>query len=187
MLDFSYLDPRLLFPNITESWALAIESLSNTWDIISIILIFVAEWKLFKKFGEKPWKSIVPYYNSYIVYKHTWSKKIFCVYLVSSTLFDISQGVSKYLAQNSPGSMLMTLLILVGLPFGIVAAVCSILYAFRLAEAFGKGKAFSVGLLLVYPVFISILGIGKVKYLGKPNDGQTINETDPQNLEGEVV
>ena len=187
MLDFSYVDLNLLFPNLAESWVLAIESLSSIWDFVSIILIFIAEWKLFKKFGEKPWKSLVPYYNSYLLYKHSWSRKIFWVYFISSTAFDISQGVSKYLADNNPDSMLMSLLILISLPFGIIAAVCSILYAFRLAEAFGKGKAFSIGLLLAYPVFISILGIGKVKYLGNPNDGQTINETDPQNLEGEVV
>ena len=71
MFDFSYLDPKLLFPNITEGWALAIDSFSNLLSIVSIILIIVAEWKLFKKFGEKPWKSLVPYYNAYILYKHS--------------------------------------------------------------------------------------------------------------------
>ena len=187
MLDFSYLDPRLLFPNITESWLNVIESISSIWDIVSIILIFVAEWKLFKKFGEKPWKSIVPYYNSYILYKHCWSKKIFWVYILSSTLFDIAQGVSTYLAETYPDNMWMSLLVLISLPFGIVAAVCSILYAFRLAEAFGKGRGFSIGLLLLYPVFIAILGIGKVKYLGNCNDVQTVNGTDSPKIEGGVV
>ena len=187
MLDFSYLDPKLLFPNITDSWALTIDSISTLINLATLILIFIAEWKLFKKFGEKPWKSLVPYYNSYLVYKHVWSKKIFWIYIISSTLFDISHGVSNHLAETAPDNQWMTLIVLIGLPFGIVAAVCSILYVFRLAEAFGKGKAFSVGLILMYSVFISILGIGKVKYLGNPNDGQTINETDPQKLEGEVV
>lgn len=166
MFDFSYLDPKLLFPNITEGWALAISSFSNVWDIFCIILMMVAEWKLFKKLGEKPWKSLVPYYNAYILYKHSWSKKAFSIYFVASTLFDICNGISSHLAKNAPNSMWMTLLVLISLPFGIIAAVCSILYAFRLAESFGKGKLFSVGLLLMYPIFIAMLGFGKIQYIG---------------------
>ena len=77
MFDFSYMDPRLLFPNITEGWALAIESLSNLLSLVSFILVVVAEWRLFRKLSEKPWKSLVPYYNSYILYKHSWSKNLF--------------------------------------------------------------------------------------------------------------
>ena len=42
MLDFSYLDLRLLFPNIAESWVLALESFSTLFSLIEIILIFVA-------------------------------------------------------------------------------------------------------------------------------------------------
>ena len=187
MFDFSYLDPKLLFPNITEGWALAIDSFSNLLSIVSIILIIVAEWKLFKKFGEKPWKSLVPYYNAYILYKHSWSKKAFWIYFLSSTLFDICHGISSYLADNAPNGIWMTLLVLISLPFGIIAAVCSILYAFRLAEAFGKGKIFSVGLMLMYSVFISILGIGKAQYIGNCDATQTGSESEVIRNEGEVV
>ena len=67
MLDFSFTDPRLLFPGITESFAHILENISTTWYFISLLLIVIGEWKLFKKFGEKPWKSLVPYYNTYIV------------------------------------------------------------------------------------------------------------------------
>ena len=81
----------------------------------------------------------------------------------------------------------MTLLVLISLPFGIIAAVCSVLYAFRLAEAFGKGKIFSVGLMLMYSVFISILGIGKVKYIGNGDSIQSEAEANVPQSEGEVV
>ena len=187
MFDFSYLDPKLLFPNITEGWALAIDSFSNLLSIVSIILIIVAEWKLFKKFGEKPWKSLVPYYSAYILYKYSWSKKAFWIYLLSSTLFDICHGISSYLADNAPDSTWMTLLILISLPFGIIAAVCSILYAFRLAEAFGKGKVFSAGLLVMYSIFVAILGLGKAPYLGNDNANRIENEAEVSLGKGEVV
>lgn len=187
MFDFSYIDPRLLFPNITEGWALAIDSFSNLLSIVSIILIVVAEWKLFKKFGEKPWKSLIPYYNSFILYKHSWSKKAFWTYFISTSLFDIAHGASTYLSQHQPDNMWMTLLVLISLPFGIIAAVCSILYAIRLAEAFGKGKGFSVGLLLMYSIFVAILGLGKTPYLGNGNTNQIDNEAEASPRKGEVI
>lgn len=187
MLDFSYLDIRLLFPRITEAWALAIESSVNLLNIIGIILIFVGEWKLFKKFGEKSWKSIVPFYNSYILYKYTWSTKAFWLYLVSSSVFDIAQSAAKHLSQTDPTNVWMTLLVLISLPFGIVAAICSILYAFRFAEAFGKGKRFALGLLLVYPVFVAILGIGKILYIGKQRADSANNGTAAPGTEEEVL
>ena len=178
MFDFSFLDIRLLFPNISEEWALVIELVAGWINAISIIMILIAEWKLFKKFWEKSWKSLVPYYNSYILYKYTWNKNVFWVYLVSSTLLDITQLISDLISQSQPESMWLTLLVLIALPVSIVSAVCSILYTFRLAEAFGKRKAFSVGLLLAYSVFISILGFGKSKYIGSCDEVQRMNEAE---------
>ena len=186
MFDFSAVDPRLLFPSVTESWAMAFDSAINILSIISFVFVIVAEWKLFKKFGEKSWKSLVPYYNSYIIYKHVWSKKVFWLYIASSTMFDITQFAAREWARNDPANMLKTLFIFIGVPFGIIAAVCSILYAFRLAEAFGKGKLFSVGLLLLYPIFISILGLGKAQYVGNSEEGQMTTEAKLA-IEGEVV
>ena len=184
MFNFSFLDTRLLFPNITESGALLIESCLTIVDVISIILIVLAEWRLFKKLGEKPWKSLVPYYNSYILYKHAWSRTAFWVYLISSTLFGLVQSGAKYFSQNMPESMWMSLLGLLTVPLGIVTIVCSILYAIRLAEAFGKGKFFSVGLLLVYFVFISILGFGKSQYIGNgEGEPKCSDAEDPKSKE----
>ena len=186
MFDFSSVDIRLLFPILTESWASAIESAFRLLYFFELALMVISEWKLFQKFGEKPWKAIVPFYNTFLLYKHSWSKKTYWVYFASSILFDLSQILSQQWAQNDPASMWKTLFILIGLPFGIVAAVCSVLYAFRLAEAFGKRKGFSAGLLLLYPIFISILGLGKVKYLGNCEDRQKAADADSR-IDGEVV
>lgn len=186
MFDFSAVDPRMLFPTLSESWANAIDSAMTWLSLAGMILMIIAEWNLFKKFGEKSWKSLVPYYNSYIMYKHSWSKKAFWVYILSTTIFDMTQYASQQWAQNDPAGSWKTLFVLIGLPFGIVAAVCSILYAIRLAEAFGKGIAFSIGLLLLYPVFIGILGLGKSQYIGICEEGQETAEAE-HSVNEEVV
>ena len=183
MLDFLFTDPRLLFPNISESFAHILENISTAWYFISLLLIVIGEWKLFRKFGEKPWKSIVPYYNTYIMYKRTWSKRSFWIYFLTSTLFTVAQNASNSLAHHFPSSSWKTLIILAALPFGIIATVCSILYTFRLSEAFGKGKLFSVGLLVIYPIFIAILGFGSSRYVDPMSEAQMqdmAEETEPK-------
>lgn len=177
-MDYSFFDIKLLFPNITEAQAFEIEFCLSLWTIVSLIVLVIAEWKLFKKFGEKSWKSLIPYYNLYIVYKHTWNTKTFWIYFIFDVLFKITNNMSEHFAENRPDSMWMTLLLLIALPFGIVSAVCAILYSFRLAEAFGKGKAFSVGLLLLDSVFMAILGMGKQPYLGNCSAISTENGTE---------
>ena len=185
MLDFSFADPRLLFPDISESLALILEHISTVWYFISLVLIVLGEWKLFKKFGEKPWKSIVPFYNTYLVYKRTWGKRFFWVFLFTSVLFDVALATSKSVAQRSPDSGLATVLVLSAVPLGIITAICSILYARRISEAFGKGKLFFVGLLVIYPIFIAILGFDRSRYVapfGKPQV-KDIKETAESEME----
>ena len=187
MLDFSFTDPRLLFPNITESFAHIIENISTTWYFISLLLIVIGEWSLFKKFGEKPWKSLVPYYNTYIMYKRTWSKRSFWIYFLTSTVFAIAQNASNSLAHHFPNSSWKTFIILIALPFCIIATVCSILYTLRLSEAFGKGKLFCVGLMVIYPIFIVILGFGKSRYVGPISEAQAQDFTEATEPKEEVV
>lgn len=187
MFDFSYIDTKLLFPDISEGWAIAMDSFSLLLSIVTLVLMVIAEWKLFKKFGEKSWKSLVPYYNSYIMYKHSWCKKAFWIFLVSDTLFDICNKTSSHLAETAPDNVWMTFLVLISVPLGIVAAVCSVLYAFRLAEAFGKGKIFGAGLLLMYSVFVSIIGFGKSQYNGGGESATIENYAEHPEDKGEVV
>ena len=175
-MDFAFADPRLLFPNITESVANNIEFVINVLYLFGVIVMIIAEWKMFKKFGEKPWKSLIPFYSIYLLYKYTWKKSAFCYYFVSYLTFSICLYAAKYLTQYYPDNDLGVIIILIAIPFGIVMAVCNILSAFRIAESFGKGKGFCVGLVLLYVVFISILGFGKSKYLASNSEDKAIEE-----------
>ena len=92
-------------------------------------------------------------------------------------MFNVAQIVTKNLMDKNPDNMWIALIILIGMLFGIVTAVCSILYAFRLAEAFGRDKIFSIGILLVYSVFVAVLGFGKIKYVGNGDAGEKASKT----------
>ncbi len=47
-----------------------------------------------------------------------------------------------------------------------VNIVMSIICYLKLAKAFGKGTGFGIGLILLCPIFIMILGFGKAEYVG---------------------
>lgn len=50
----------------------------------------------------------------------------------------------------------------------IVSLVIAIIVMIDIAKAFGKGTGFAVGLILLSPVFIPILGFGDAQYQGPP-------------------
>lgn len=45
-------------------------------------LMIVAMWRIFAKAGEAGWKAIVPFYNTYILYKITWGNGLFFLLLL---------------------------------------------------------------------------------------------------------
>lgn len=113
---------------------------------IAVIQI-IAMWKIFTKAGEAGWKSLIPIYNSVI-------------------LFKIS-GLSPWLLLT----YLTTFIPVVG---WIVVLVITILQANGLAKAFGKSTGFTVGLVLLSSIFYLILGFGKDEYIGTSKNEATV-------------
>ncbi len=121
--------------------------------LVWYVLQVIAYWKIFEKFGEPGWKSIIPFYSEYIQYKFTWNANFYWVYLFGSAL-----GIG---LQNLDG---------VAGVFGSVIvlamAVLNIYSLHKLSKAFGHGAGFTVGLFFLNPIFKLILGFGKDEYLG---------------------
>lgn len=46
-----------------------------------------------------------------------------------------------------------------------VGFIYSIVFCVKLAQAFGKGGAFAVGLIFLNPIFLMILGFGSAQYI----------------------
>jgi hypothetical protein len=58
--------------------------LAAMWLLVVVILIvsIIAMWKIFEKAGEAGWKSIIPIYNVYIMYKIVGMKNWFWYILI---------------------------------------------------------------------------------------------------------
>ena len=118
--------------------------------LVIMILNYVAIWKIFTKAGEAGWKSLIPIYNSVVLFK----------------IIGISPlWVLSYLAAWIP---------IVG-PLLVLGV--SIYSMIKLSRAFGKEDAFAVGLVLLNTIFVMILAFGKSEYqLNKTKDAEVVEE-----------
>ncbi len=121
-----------------------------TWYVLQVI----AYWKIFTKAGEPGWKSLIPFYNTFVQYTLTWNG----AYGLLVVLLTLVNAIVE-----DPGvGEVHTVLMIVGLVITVVSCIGS----YKLAKSFGKGAGFTVGLILLEPVFMLILGFGSAEYLG---------------------
>lgn len=118
--------------------------------LIFIVLVIVGSMRVFKKAGKPQWAAIIPIYNTYvllkIISKPVWWMVPLVVLPFGAALLDL------------PGTVI-GIINLIAIVFGIMAT-------YYLAQAFGKGIGFTIGLVLLAPIFIMILGFGKATYRG---------------------
>ena len=113
------------------------------------VVCLVAKYKMFKKMGIEGWKSLIPMVSDYLQMEAT--------------------GVNqKWLLVITFGSAIAAIPILGWLAFAAAMIYYAILVNVSLAKAFGKSTGFAVGLILLAPVFLIILGFSKdAKFVGK--------------------
>ena len=54
------------------------------------VLNIVARWRILEKAQEPGWKSLIPYYNTYMLFKISWKGKVYFLLLLSYILGLIS-------------------------------------------------------------------------------------------------
>ena len=121
------------------------------------ILQIIANWNIFTKAGEAGWKSLIPIYGDYVSYKIAWQTSYFWLSFILGI-------VASYVASANPDEG-MFLAVIVTL-LRIVLTVINIMYCVKLSRAFGHGIGFAIGLILLQPIFLLILGFGSDPYYG---------------------
>lgn len=143
---------------------------------IFAILVIIAEWKIFEKAGEKGWKSLIPIYGQYLLFKIVGAKIWFWVLLGVTVVASIMMAANPLpidysMSEAEINAVLDTLDWSKYVPF-IIGAVATCLISFvteivlavKLAKAFGKGAAYIIGLIFFAPIVLMVLGFGKAKY-----------------------
>ena len=123
--------------------------------LVLYIIEVIAMWKIFTKGGQAGWKSLIPIYNYYILYDITWQAPIGLAYGVMFFVNTLERN--KIIAL--PGFL--------SLSISLAILVLHIMQSIKMAKAFGKGTGFAIGLILLQPIFLLILGYGRAEYVGK--------------------
>ncbi|WP_212746985.1 DUF5684 domain-containing protein [Sinomonas gamaensis] len=115
--------------------------------VIAIAVTGIMFMGVFRKAGKPQWAAFVPFYNYYL-------------------LLDIV-GRPSWWIWLFVGGVLLSWIPFIGFLIGIGLLVLQILVMNDLSKSFGKDAGWTVGLVLLPVVFVSILGYGQSPYLGK--------------------
>ncbi len=135
--------------------------LSTACIIAYNVLYIIGVWKIFNKMGESGWKSIIPIYNDFILYKHCLSGKYYLLYLLL-TFASAAFSVQYPNVDTMPGFAIAAVVLI-----GIALMLLDISLKLNLSRSFGHGGLFVLGLLFFEPIFMMILGFNNdvfVKY-----------------------
>ncbi|MBR0467445.1 hypothetical protein IJJ53_00815 [Candidatus Saccharibacteria bacterium] len=141
--------------------------------IVFFVLMVVANWKIFKKAGEPGWKSIIPIYNVYIMFKivnmKNWFWWLLGISIISSIITAVNNSTSFYFMSSAeiqatdittiPAIVLVAMLV-----ESIIAIWAGIVYAYRTSKVFGHGLGYTLGLIFLPNIFQLILAFGSSKY-----------------------
>jgi len=128
--------------------------------LIWYIMQVVAMWKIFSKAGVAGWKSIIPFYNGYCLFRLSWKNEwIALIYLLCS----IAGTVISFMVF---GNEERTVWNNIGDTLAFVSGVLVIVRCFKISKAFGHGTGFGFGLLFFNTIFKLILGFSSDKYVG---------------------
>lgn len=121
---------------------------------LAVMLIFFLEiagkWQVYRKMGIEPWKCLIPYYSTYVVYHAVWTVQFFWAWLALELL-------SAFLP--SPFAPELNLFVrMVSLVTVVLLTVWNAVFYYQISRAFGEGIAFAVGLFFVPWIFYPLLG-----------------------------
>lgn len=123
--------------------------------IICYVLLVIGRWVMFEKMGTAGWKSIIPFYNTYVEYSHTWDGKM---WIFTDGFICISSIIKAY---QTSGALLYISSILL-----FIGTIAKIVGFYRLSKAFGKSGLYTILLWISQPIFTAVLGFGSSTYVG---------------------
>lgn len=115
--------------------------------LIFYLLLIIAEWKIFTKAGEAGWKSLIPIYNVYVLFKIC---KMHVGWFVATIVLSIL-----------PTFITVDWMLII---ICIAYLVIDIVFVSKLADAFGKGIGYKLGLFFLPNLFTLILAFGNAEY-----------------------
>lgn len=120
------------------------------------VLVIVGRWFTYRKMGMPGWKSIIPFYNDYVLADKVSNDGIAAWFVLCDAVFCLTtvmlSGVS---SRGSMAGMVLTCLSTLS-AIATIVLMCVVYH--RVSQGFGHDAGYTVGLVLLPVVFFPILG-----------------------------
>ena len=126
--------------------------------LIIYLLEVIGLWKIFTKMGEAGWKSLIPVYNEFILFKNTWTSGAFWVSFILVIVGGVMTGGAEagaYTAINYIGAIC-----------ALIGGLIRIILSWKLVKSFGKGVGYFIFMLILPEIAQIVLGFSGAEYLG---------------------
>lgn len=151
----------------SESYAAFVRTILGLYVLILsiafvyMVLLLLGQWKTYKKLGLQPWACLIPVYTTWVLSNRLVKREVAIAATVTSAVALLLQYYYRLVDASSTVMYLIAVVALATLVFS-----CIIMD--KLSKTFGYGTGFTVGLVLLPPVFYMILAYGS----REPIDGE---------------
>lgn len=121
------------------------------FSFVIAIIIIVALCKIFQKANEPGWKAIIPFYNTYTLYKIAWERKYFWI--------NFTLAIFSFLIY-----FLLPQIAFINGIFYLISFVIVVLLYNKLSHCFYHEAGFTIGLVVLPCIFLLILAFSNDEY-----------------------
>lgn len=142
-------------------WALimGIYAIAGLILLAILILYYVGQWKTFKKLGLQPWACLIPVYSTWVLANRVVKRNMAIAATVVAGFSWVLAFIYSGREQSGSAQAVISFV-------ALVSFVMTAILMYALAQKFGFGPAFAVGLLFLPFIFFMYLGCSKVQVVG---------------------
>ena len=136
-----------------------------TMHMMTVVFIFaislIGKYFIFEKMGMPGWKSLIPIYSDYLLFRDLIGSGYFWGYIASALL---AGSCSAFVTIGLVSGVMEFLFIITAVAACTVTIAIQIKLAHSLSKSFGHGIGYTFGLVFIEPIMLMILGLGNNRY-----------------------
>ena len=133
--------------------------------MMTVVFIFalslIGKYFIFEKMGMPGWKSLIPIYSDYLLFRELIGSGYFWGYIASALL---AGSCSALVTIGMVSGVMEFLFIITAVAACTVTIAIQIKLAHSLSKSFGHGIGYTFGLVFIEPIMLMILGLGNNRY-----------------------
>ena len=129
--------------------------------VFVFVLSLIGKYFIFEKMGMPGWKSLIPIYSDYLLFRELIGAGYFWGYIASALL---AGSCSAFVTIGLVSGVMEFLFIITAVAACTVTIAIQIKLAHSLSKSFGHGIGYTFGLVFIEPIMLMILGLGNNRY-----------------------